>query len=62
VEPFRTAGGHFNPTTRQHGFDNPAGHHAGDLHNLNVGADGRGTLADVAQGVTLAAGQPNSLR
>lgn len=62
VEPFRTAGGHFNPTARQHGFENPAGHHAGDLHNLTVGADGRGTLADVARGVTLAGGQPNSLR
>ena len=32
--PFETAGGHFNPAGRQHGFLNPAGSHAGDLANL----------------------------
>ena len=40
---FKSAGGHFNPTGKQHGFENPMGHHAGDLpHNITVGADGRG--------------------
>src|SRR5919109_5240799 len=29
--PFESAGGHFNPTGKQHGKDNPAGPHAGDL-------------------------------
>jgi Cu-Zn family superoxide dismutase len=62
VEPFRTAGGHFNPTSRQHGFDNPAGHHLGDLRNVEVRADGRGSGTSVARGVTLTGGQPNSLR
>ncbi len=41
---FTTAGGHWNPTNRQHGKDNPAGMHKGDLPNLLVGADGRGSL------------------
>ena len=39
---FKTAGGHFNPTGKQHGIDNPQGHHAGDLPlNLSVGDDGK---------------------
>ena len=37
---FDAAGGHFNPTSRQHGYRNANGSHAGDLPNLNVGADG----------------------
>lgn len=38
---FETAGAHFNPTHREHGFDNPKGHHAGDMPNLEVGANGK---------------------
>ena len=38
---FTTAGGHWNPTQKQHGHLNPAGWHQGDLGNLGVGADGR---------------------
>jgi len=37
---FASAGGHLNPKHRQHGLDNPAGPHAGDLPNLLVEADG----------------------
>ena len=33
---FDAAGGHFNPTARQHGIRNPAGMHAGDLPNVSV--------------------------
>ena len=33
---FQSAGGHFNPTEEQHGWDNPRGHHAGDLPNVRV--------------------------
>ena len=41
---FATAGGHWNPTAHQHGSMNPAGPHAGDLPNIEVGADGRGKI------------------
>jgi Cu-Zn family superoxide dismutase len=57
---FTSAGGHFNPTGKMHGMLNPRGPHAGDLPNLDVGADGTGRLKYVARGVTLGAG-PGSL-
>jgi Cu-Zn family superoxide dismutase len=38
--PFESAGRHFNPTGKQHGKDNPAGPHAGDLPNLMVPSSG----------------------
>ncbi len=41
---FTTAGGHWNPTSKQHGTSNPAGPHAGDAPNLTIGADGTGSL------------------
>ena len=37
---FESAGGHFNPTSQQHGLLNPQGPHAGDMPNLVVEADG----------------------
>jgi Cu-Zn family superoxide dismutase len=57
---FASAGGHFNPFGKHHGLKNPQGPHAGDLPNLTVGADGKGTLETVATLVTLKAGK-NSL-
>lgn len=42
---FTTAGGHWNPTSRQHGTQNPAGPHGGDMPNLLVGTDGVGSIA-----------------
>ena len=41
---FTTAGGHWNPTAKQHGTSNPAGPHAGDAPNLTIGADGSGSV------------------
>jgi superoxide dismutase, Cu-Zn family len=41
---FTSAGGHWNPTGAQHGLENPQGAHAGDMPNLEVGANGSGTL------------------
>lgn len=37
---FTSAGGHLNPAEREHGRENPAGSHLGDLPNLVVNADG----------------------
>jgi Cu-Zn family superoxide dismutase len=37
---FKSAGPHFNPAGKQHGFDNPQGHHAGDMMNFTVKDDG----------------------
>jgi superoxide dismutase, Cu-Zn family len=51
---FASAGMHWNPTARQHGRQNPAGSHHGDLPNLLIGADGNGTLSTTTMG-TLAA-------
>jgi superoxide dismutase, Cu-Zn family len=37
---FKSAGPHFNPEGKKHGFDNPEGHHAGDMKNITVDAQG----------------------
>ena len=51
---FESAGGHWNPTEKHHGLDNPQGHHAGDMPNLTVAADGTGKLDYTLAGATLA--------
>ena len=51
---FETAGAHWNPTATQHGTQNPRGPHTGDLPNLIVGTDGRGTLGVTVPGATMA--------
>ncbi len=51
---FTTAGGHWNPTQKKHGTMNPQGPHQGDLPNLVIGSDGRGTIGAVIPGATLA--------
>ena len=50
---FASAGPHWNPTGTKHGSMNPQGPHAGDLPNLIVGPDGRGTLGVTLAGATL---------
>ncbi len=58
---FESAGGHFNPASKQHGMENPEGAHAGDLPNIAATAEGGGALVDIAaEGVTLGEGD-NSL-
>jgi Cu-Zn family superoxide dismutase len=42
---FQSAGAHWNPEGRQHGHLNPQGQHQGDLPNITVSANGRGTTA-----------------
>lgn len=53
---FESAGGHWNPTMRQHGRDNPQGPHRGDLPNLVVGANGRGEISFTVANASLAGG------
>jgi Cu-Zn family superoxide dismutase len=60
VPDFKSAGGHFNPTGKQHGKDNPNGPHAGDMLNFEAGADGTAKFSAVSTGVTLGEGA-NSL-
>jgi Cu-Zn family superoxide dismutase len=50
---FASAGPHWNPTNRQHGKDNPAGMHKGDLPNIVVGTNGRGNLGFTVDAATL---------
>lgn len=47
---FTTAGGHLNPTARQHGMRNPRGPHLGDLPNLVVSANGTGAFEATVRG------------
>ena len=59
---FKSAGPHFNPDQKQHGFLNPQGHHNGDMNNLTVTAHGtcKATIKD--PDVVLGTGsEPNSL-
>jgi Cu-Zn family superoxide dismutase len=51
---FESAGPHWNPTAAKHGSSNPQGPHLGDLPNITIGADGRGTLAITMEGATMA--------
>ncbi|GAA0467358.1 superoxide dismutase family protein [Parasphingorhabdus litoris] len=53
---FKSAGGHWNPTNRQHGFDNPQGAHMGDLLNLVIGDDGFGSAEATIDGASLKEG------
>lgn len=58
---FKSAGGHFNPTGAEHGFDNPKGFHLGDLPNIEVEADGTVDAIVTTANVTLKTGKDNSI-
>jgi superoxide dismutase, Cu-Zn family len=58
--PFKSAGGHFNPTQKAHGMLDPAGLHAGDLPNLVIPKSGKLEFELFAEALTLADG-PNSV-
>jgi Cu-Zn family superoxide dismutase len=51
--PFTTAGGHFNPAGRQHGFRNAMGPHLGDLPNIIMPGAGSHGFEMLLPGVTL---------
>jgi len=49
----KSAGEHFNPQGHQHGLPGTEQTHLGDLGNMDVGADGKGSLAFIAKGANL---------
>jgi Cu-Zn family superoxide dismutase len=50
---FEAAGGHWNPTTKEHGSQNPNGPHLGDLQNITVAADSTVSIHLTSPGGTL---------
>jgi Cu-Zn family superoxide dismutase len=51
--PFTSAGGHFNPTGKQHGFRASKGNHLGDMPNIVTPPAGPYHFEVVLPGVTL---------
>jgi Cu-Zn family superoxide dismutase len=51
--PFLSAGGHFNPTNRRHGYKSANGPHLGDLPNLDLPAAGVRRFEMLLPGVML---------
>ena len=52
---FAAAGGHWNPGSATHGLEGTDGQHAGDMPNVDVGANGTGSLTyALAPSATLA--------
>ncbi len=58
---FKTAGGHFNPGGKKHGTGSADGPHSGDLPNLTVGPDGKGTATGVLRNATFGEGATSIL-
>jgi superoxide dismutase, Cu-Zn family len=54
--PFTSAGGHFNPTQRSHGYKSPMANHAGDLPNFLAVASGDGHVEAISRDLSLAPG------
>ena len=50
---FKSAGPHFNPDGKKHGLENPEGHHAGDVANFTIGADGKAKVTLTNKDVSL---------
>jgi Cu-Zn family superoxide dismutase len=59
--PFESAGGHFNPGKKHHGYLDPQGQHAGDLPNIHVSENGMLKIEILAPQIDLQTGE-NALR
>ncbi len=57
---FKSTGGHFNPEDHVHGGPSNDDRHAGDLGNIEIDAEGNGSLTLVTNRLTVAPG-PNSV-
>jgi Cu-Zn family superoxide dismutase len=55
--PFKSAGDHYNPQKKQHGFLSKGGGHAGDLPNIHVPESGQVTVEFFVAGVRLKEGK-----
>jgi Cu-Zn family superoxide dismutase len=59
---FKSAGGHFNPDMKMHGYKNPAGPHNGDFPNsIKVGENGKGEFTFITDRLSLNPNVPESL-
>ncbi len=58
---FASAGGHFNVNGKQHGVPGAVNAHAGDLPNLVVGPDGKGSLLFYSPHLSLNKAASNAL-
>jgi Cu-Zn family superoxide dismutase len=58
-----SAGGHFNPTSQQHGDPAHAGHHGGDFGNITADASGKASLhlSVPTSQISLDAGAPGNI-
>ncbi|AVR46109.1 superoxide dismutase family protein [Christiangramia fulva] len=55
-----SAGGHWNPTNEQHGkWGSSEGYHKGDIGNIEVGADGTGTITRTTDEWCIGCDDPN---
>src|SRR5690606_22252982 len=50
AEDASSAGGHWNPTMKPHGKRGEGAYHKGDVGNMTVGEDGKGTMDLVVDG------------
>jgi Cu-Zn family superoxide dismutase len=58
---FASAGGHFNPGQKKHGYNNTEGAHAGDFPNMLVAKDGTGRFEALTDAFSLTDGDKASV-
>ncbi len=59
---FEGAGGHFNPSGKEHGFLNPKGHHNGDFPGgISIDEDHQGEATYILSTISLDPNAPDSL-